>query len=80
MDVTKQVEIDQKMIDLDGTENKSVLGANGILAVSMAVCRVSPSLSLEFHCIPMALLYVWSFRACCCCTPDTVLNAVGVSA
>ena len=27
------------MIDLDGTENKSKLGANAILAVSMAVCR-----------------------------------------
>lgn len=31
--------LDQKMISLDGTENKSVLGANAILGVSMAVCR-----------------------------------------
>jgi enolase len=31
--------IDQWMIDLDGTENKSSLGANAILGVSMAVCR-----------------------------------------
>lgn len=31
--------IDQLMIDLDGTENKSNLGSNAILAVSMAVCR-----------------------------------------
>lgn len=29
------------MIELDGTEHKSKLGANGILAVSMAACRVS---------------------------------------
>ncbi|MBI3631303.1 MAG: phosphopyruvate hydratase [Candidatus Staskawiczbacteria bacterium] len=34
-----QKEIDSLMIDLDGTENKSKLGANAILAVSMAVCR-----------------------------------------
>ncbi|MDA1208615.1 MAG: phosphopyruvate hydratase [bacterium] len=31
--------IDQIMLDLDGTENKSKLGANAILGVSMAVCR-----------------------------------------
>lgn len=31
-----QTELDQKMIDLDGTENKSQLGANAILGVSMA--------------------------------------------
>jgi enolase len=39
MDVTQQREIDQKMIDLDATENKSRLGANAILAVSLATCR-----------------------------------------
>ncbi len=39
MDVLQQAEIDNAMIELDGTENKSVLGANAILAVSMAVCR-----------------------------------------
>ena len=38
-DVTKQKEIDELMIELDGTKNKSKLGANAILAVSMAVCR-----------------------------------------
>jgi enolase len=36
-----QVFIDQVMLDLDGTENKSKLGANAILGVSMAVCRAS---------------------------------------
>jgi enolase len=40
MDVTKQFEIDQKMLDLDGTDNKSNLGANAILSVSMAVTRL----------------------------------------
>ena len=34
-----QAEIDKIMIGLDGTENKSKLGANAILAVSIAVCR-----------------------------------------
>jgi len=39
MDCTKQEEIDNTLIDLDGTENKSKLGANAILGVSMAACR-----------------------------------------
>lgn len=36
-----QAEIDQIMIDLDGTENKARLGANAILAVSMAVAKAA---------------------------------------
>lgn len=36
MNALNQAEIDQTMIDLDGTPNKSRLGANAILAVSMA--------------------------------------------
>jgi enolase len=39
MDASAQREIDQKMIELDGTENKGRLGANAILAVSMACAR-----------------------------------------
>ncbi len=38
-DVLNQQDIDKTMIALDGTENKSKLGANAILAVSLAVCR-----------------------------------------
>lgn len=41
MDVHQQALIDRRMIDLDGTENKSVLGANAILGVSMAVARAA---------------------------------------
>ena len=41
MDVTDQRGIDQRMIDLDGTPNKSTVGANAILAVSMAVARAA---------------------------------------
>ncbi len=39
MEVEKQREIDEIMIKLDGTENKSRLGGNAILAVSLAVAR-----------------------------------------
>lgn len=41
MDALQQVAIDNTMIDLDGTENKSRLGANAILGVSMAVARAA---------------------------------------
>jgi len=39
IDVTKQKEIDSRMIKLDGTKNKKKLGANAILAVSLACAR-----------------------------------------
>ena len=41
MDATEQVEIDQTMIELDGTDNKGRLGANAILGVSMAVAKAA---------------------------------------
>jgi enolase len=41
MDATEQIEIDQAMIALDGTPNKARLGANAILAVSMAAARAA---------------------------------------
>ncbi|WP_438862847.1 phosphopyruvate hydratase [Neptunicella sp.] len=40
-DALEQAEIDQIMIDLDGTENKENLGANAILAVSLAVAKAA---------------------------------------
>jgi enolase len=39
MDETEQEHVDKTMIELDGTENKSALGANAILSVSMAACK-----------------------------------------
>ena len=39
--VNEQAKIDQTMIELDGTENKSVLGANAILAVSLACAHAA---------------------------------------
>lgn len=41
LDALDQVAIDRKMIQLDGTPNKAKLGANAILAVSMAVARAA---------------------------------------
>jgi enolase len=41
LDPTRQREVDQLMIALDGTEDKSKLGANAILGVSMAVARAA---------------------------------------
>ena len=42
-----QKKIDQKLIELDGTENKSRLGANAILGVSLAAARVSSQIKSE---------------------------------
>ncbi len=41
VDVTAQTEIDSRMIALDGTENKGRLGANALLAVSMAAAKAA---------------------------------------
>ncbi|RZB32217.1 MAG: enolase [Candidatus Argoarchaeum ethanivorans] len=49
-DVRRQREIDQTMIELDGTPGKSVLGANAILGVSLAVARTAAdSLDLPLY-------------------------------
>ncbi|MDR1425651.1 MAG: phosphopyruvate hydratase [Rickettsiales bacterium] len=49
MDVLQQREIDLKMIELDGTENKTKLGANAILAVSLAAAHAAANLL----CLPL---------------------------
>jgi enolase len=41
MDVTEQIALDGEMLELDGTPNKSNLGANAILAVSLAAARAA---------------------------------------
>jgi enolase len=43
LDATAQREIDERMIELDGTTNKSNLGANAILGCSLAVARAAAS-------------------------------------
>ncbi|SMB85378.1 enolase [Desulfonispora thiosulfatigenes DSM 11270] len=50
MSAFEQVEIDQLMINLDGTDNKGKLGANAILGVSMAVAKAaSDSLGMPLY-------------------------------
>jgi enolase len=49
MDAAEQRDLDALLIELDGTENKSRLGANAILAVSMAAARASA----EFFDLPL---------------------------
>lgn len=52
MDPVKQKEIDQTMIELDGTQDKSKLGANAILGVSLAVARagaITEKMPLFWH-------------------------------
>jgi enolase len=41
MDATRQIEIDMSMLELDGTTNKSKLGANAILGTSLAVAKAA---------------------------------------
>jgi enolase len=41
LDASEQAFLDKTLIDLDGTDNKSRLGANAMLAVSMAVARAA---------------------------------------
>ena len=41
LEATRQVEIDEMLIRLDGTPNKGKLGANAILGVSMAVAKAA---------------------------------------
>ncbi len=50
LDSLNQLDIDNKMIDYDNTENKSNLGANSILSVSLAVSKAaSKSLNIPFY-------------------------------
>jgi enolase len=50
LDVTEQITLDRAMIALDGTKTKSKLGANAMLAVSMAAARAaSASVDLPLH-------------------------------
>lgn len=41
MNVYDQLKIDQKLIDIDGTDNKEKLGANATLGVSLAVAKAA---------------------------------------
>jgi enolase len=47
LDATEQTKIDETMIELDGTENKSRLGANAILGVSLAVAKAAAASTFQ---------------------------------
>ena len=63
-DVTEQIAIDHKMTSMDGTENKSKLGANAILGVSLAVAHAAA----DYHGLPL-YQYLGGFNAKCLPTP-----------
>ena len=64
MNVYNQLEIDNVLISLDGTENKSKLGANAILGVSLAVAKAAAnSLGIELY------QYIGGINAKCLPTP-----------
>ena len=48
LDASVQMDIDEVMITLDGTENKSRLGANAILGVSLALAKASANVNERF--------------------------------
>jgi len=68
MDAEDQVKIDQSMLDLDGTENKSKLGANALLGVSLAVAKAAAEASnlplyryiggVRAHVLPVPLMNI----------------------
>ncbi|MEM5947558.1 phosphopyruvate hydratase [Spirochaetia bacterium 38H-sp] len=58
LDALDQVDIDRTMLELDGTENKSKLGANAILGVSMAVARAAA----DFLGVPL-FKYLGAYKA-----------------
>ena len=60
MSALDQVAIDKKMIELDGTANKSKLGANAILGVSLAVARAAADY-LKISALPV----FWRGNAAC---------------
>ncbi|MGZ7134139.1 MAG: phosphopyruvate hydratase [Halobacteriota archaeon] len=69
MDVRAQRSIDQSMNDLDGTPNKSNLGANAILGVSMAVARAAAN-SVNMH------LYEYLGGPNACTLPVPLMNVI----
>ena len=68
LDAADQVTLDQKMLDLDGTANKTKLGANAILGVSMAAARAASAAfglplfrhlgGINARCLPMPMMNI----------------------
>ncbi len=68
LDAADQVALDRRMLDLDGTANKSKLGANAILGVSMAAARAAAAAfglplfrylgGINARCLPMPMMNI----------------------
>lgn len=68
LDAADQVRLDRKMIELDGTPNKSKLGANALLGVSMAAARAAANAfglplfrylgGINARCLPMPMMNI----------------------
>ena len=71
-DITHQADIDQTLIDLDGTPNKSRLGGNAILPVSVA-CAKAAALSCGLPCFG----YLGGLKATCLPVPIATVIAGG---
>ncbi len=69
LDVSHQAEIDRAMIELDGTPNKSRLGANAIVGVSMAVARTAAIAAGQ-------PLYRWLGGETACRLPVPMMNVI----
>ncbi len=63
-DAAEQAQIDRMLVDLDGTKNKTRLGANAIMGVSLACARASA----EFHLMPL-YRYIGGVNSCLLPTP-----------
>ena len=72
INATEQAEIDRILLQLDGTSDKSVLGANACLAVSLATARAAANWyhlplyrylgGLDAHKLPIMLQITWRYR------------------
>ena len=49
LDVKDQEAVDKFLIDLDGTPNKTKLGANAVLGVSLAIAKAGAAEKVRFH-------------------------------
>ena len=75
VDVRDQRYVDQIMIDLDGTPNKSRLGANSILGVSLAAAKAAAHFSdrslysyiggVNAHILPVPMMNISQWRSTC---------------
>jgi enolase len=72
MPVDDQEKIDQTMVDLDGTENKSKLGANAILSVSLASARLAAKIKKQELFQYLAEIYGYQIKA----LPTPLLNVI----